>query len=196
MLFTESKQLIKNAAPPIKFEKQVVIDKRLISLRTQNIKMKSFENIAEELKRLVLEWEPKLKSLSEEIITTRRNSQNRTIKQIVGHMIDSASNNTHRVVQLQYRPVPLRFHNYATYGNNDRWIAIQNYQEENRENLVQLWKYSHLHFLHVIQNVDPEKLNNEWLSDFNDKITLKRMVEDFLRHFRLHIDEIEELIDG
>ena len=54
--------------------------------------MKPFENIATEIIILVHEWEPKLLLLPEEMITQRRNSQNRTIKQILGHMVDSASN--------------------------------------------------------------------------------------------------------
>jgi predicted MPP superfamily phosphohydrolase len=155
--------------------------------------MPTFISIAEEIKMLVLEWEPKLLSLSEETISDHRNSQNRSIKQIIGHMIDSASNNTHRVVHLQYREMPLRFHNYATFGNNDKWIEIQNYQEESWEDLVQLWKFTHLHFSHVIQNTDPDKLKNEWIANFNEKITLQQMVEDFPRHLKLHISEIEEL---
>ena len=79
---------------------------------------------------LIKEWECKLKELPNDVITQRRNNQNRTIKQIVGHMIDSASNNKHRIVHLHYQNSPLVFPNYATYGNNDRWIAIQRYQEE------------------------------------------------------------------
>jgi hypothetical protein len=158
--------------------------------------MKQFENLAAEIIILVNEWEPKLISFPEEIISQRKNSQNRTIKQIVGHMVDSASNNTHRVVHLQYRELPLRFPNYATYGNNDRWIAIQNYQDENWQNLVQHWKYSNVHFAHVIQNINPEMLQNEWLSDVGEKITLKKMVESYLPHFNLHLGEIEELIEA
>ncbi len=131
--------------------------------------MSPFYSIVEEIQALLLEWQPKLISLSEEIISKRRNSQNRTIRQIVGHMIDAASNNTHRVVQLQYRELPLRFHNYATFGNNDKWIAIQNYQEENREELVQLWKYTHLHFLHVIQNVNPGCIKKQMDCEFQRK---------------------------
>ena len=156
--------------------------------------MKLFKPIVKELTTLVLEWEKKLRSLSDEIVTKPRNTQGRSVKQIVGHMIDSASNNTHRVVHLQYREVPLRFPNYATYGNNDRWIAIQNYQNEDWQNLVQHWKYSHLHFIHVIQNIHPEKLKNEWISNVDEKVTLQKMVEDFPRHFKLHINEINELI--
>ena len=153
-----------------------------------------FEDIAVEITSLVETWEPKLLSLPESVLLDRKNAQNRSIKQIVGHMIDSASNNTHRVVQMQYRETPLRFHNYATYGNNDRWIAIQNYQNENWENLVQHWKYSHLHFTHVIQQIQSEKLTNTWFAGAGEKITLKAMVEDFPRHFNLHIKEIEELL--
>ncbi len=158
--------------------------------------MKPFENIAAEIIILIYEWESKLLSLPEEIIMLRRNSQKRSIKQIVGHMVDSASNNIHRVVHLQYRELPLRFPNYATYGNNDRWIAIQNYQDENMENLVQLWKFSNLHFTHIIQNINPEMLQNQWISDVGEKITLKKMVEDFLHHLKLHLGEIKEMISS
>ena len=155
-----------------------------------------FEDIAKETVSLVSIWEKKLLSLPVEIIEFRRNSQNRSIKQIVGHLVDSASNNTHRTVHLQYRETPLDFPNYATFGNNDRWIAIQNYQEENWENLVQLWKYSLLHFAHIIKQINPDKLENEWISGENSKVSLKGMVEYFMPHLKLHLGEIEELIES
>jgi uncharacterized damage-inducible protein DinB len=50
--------------------------------------MPETSSIVKEILSLTEEWEPKLASLSEEIITQRRNSQNRTIKQILGHLID------------------------------------------------------------------------------------------------------------
>ncbi len=156
--------------------------------------IKEFEPVTKELMILVDEWETRLSGLPEDVITQRRNSQNRTIKQIVGHMIDSASNNTHRIVHLQYQKSPLRFPNYAIDGNNDRWIAIQNYQDEDWENMVNMWKYSNLHIVHVIKNVDSTKLDNEWYYSEERLISLKDGIIDYLRHFKLHLDEIEELI--
>ena len=47
---------------------------------------------------------PMLLSLTEEQVSVRRNSQNRTVKMLVGHLIDSASNNHQRMVRLQYAP--------------------------------------------------------------------------------------------
>jgi hypothetical protein len=109
-------------------------------------------------------------------------------------MIDSASNNTHRIVHLQYQKSPLRFPNYAIDGNNDRWIAIQNYQDEDWGNMINMWKDSNLHIVHVIQNVDPAKLENQWHYNEERLISLKEGIIDYLRHFKLHLDEIDELI--
>jgi len=156
--------------------------------------MKEFKSICNEIIEQVDEWEPILKKLPDEIITLRSNRQNRTIKQIVGHMIDSASNNTHRIVHLQNQPSPLTFPNYATFGNNDKWIAIQDFQNEDWIILIQLWKYLHLHICHVIENVDDDKLNNEWIAGLGKNITLKSMIVDFPRHMKLHLSEITELI--
>lgn len=156
--------------------------------------MKSFIELTKEIAALLVKWEPILLEIPELKLTDLKNSQNRTIKQIVGHMVDSASNNIHRVVHLQYQKSPLIFPDYANHGNNDRWIAIQNYQSENWFNLIQVWKYIHLHFLHVINNINLDKLQQVWISGLNEEISLENMVTDFLRHFKLHLSEIDELM--
>ncbi|MBN2613888.1 MAG: DinB family protein [Bacteroidales bacterium] len=158
--------------------------------------MNEFEPVCKELIALVDQWEPNLTVLSEKTVTNRKNSQNRSIKQILGHMCDSASNNTHRTVHLQYQGSPLQFPNYASYGNNDRWIAIQNYQEEDWNNLIGLWKYSNIHIVHVFRNIDNSKLENVWEADTGKYVSLRSGIVDYLRHFKLHLDEIEELIEG
>jgi hypothetical protein len=154
-----------------------------------------FESVTKGIVSLVDVWEDKLLRLPTEVITERRNAQNRTIKQILGHLIDSASNNTHRIIHLQYRNCPLEFPNYATNGNNDRWIAIQNYQDEKWEDLIQLWKYSNLHLVHIIENIKIEKLENEWIASPEEKVSLEDMVLSYLSHFKLHLNEIDELIN-
>ena len=89
-----------------------------------------FIPIVDKLGQLLSIWEPKLASLDESVISEKLNRQHRSVRQIVGHMVDSASNNTHRLIHLQYQQSPVQFPNYATQGNNDRWIAIQDYQHE------------------------------------------------------------------
>jgi hypothetical protein len=88
----------------------------------------------------------------------------------------------------------LIFPNYATFGNNDRWIAIQDYQNEDWNILIHLWKYSLLHISHVIKNVKADKLIGVWISGSGEKVTLESMIIDFPRHLKLHLSEISELI--
>lgn len=156
--------------------------------------MQEIQSNNRELISLIEEWEPRLLSLQEDIISGKRNSQNRTIREIVGHMLDSASNNTHRVVHLHYRESPVDYPNYASHGNNDRWIAIQNYQEEDWFTLVQAWKYSNLHLVHVFDNIDPSRLSGQWKYSEEKLISLEEGAIDYLRHFKLHLDEISELL--
>ena len=158
--------------------------------------MNLFESSCQTILDLIESWGPRLMLLSEELISDRKNKQNRSIRQILGHLVDSASNNTHRIVHLQYRETPMDFPNYATLGNNDRWIAIQNYQEEDWTSLINLWKFSNIHLVHVIRNVNPDKLENQWISGEDKLISLRQNIEGYLPHLELHLNEIEELIQG
>ena len=154
-----------------------------------------FEWICEELENLTGEWEPILSALPEETISLRKNSQGRGIRQILGHMVDSASNNTHRVIHMHYQESPVNYPDYANLGNNDRWIAIQNYQEEDWNRLIRLWVAVNQHFIHVIRQIEESKLEQQWTSALNETVTLREMVNDYPRHFKLHLNEISELIN-
>ena len=154
-----------------------------------------FEWICEELENLTGEWEPILSALPEETISLRTNSQGRSIRQILGHMVDSASNNTHRVIHMHYQESPVNYPDYANLGNNDRWIAIQNYQEEDWNRLIRLWVAVNQHFIHVIRQIEESKLDQQWTSALNETVNLREMVNDYPRHFKLHLNEISELIN-
>ena len=133
-----------------------------------------------------------LRTLPIDVITQRRNRQNRTIKMILGHLVDSASNNQQRMVRLQYSKYLLVFPDYRQ--DNDLWIALQDYQNEDWQNLISLWKYFNLHMIHLIQSVDNSKLDSYWCDFEGTKVTLQEMIEGYLDHLQHHINEIHELI--
>jgi|AGTN01.1.fsa_nt_gi hypothetical protein len=154
----------------------------------ENIDLSIYTN---EIKNVIDEWEQKLLLLPEDVITERQNHQNRTVKQLLGHLVDSASNNHQRMIRLQYNE-NLVFPDYTQ--DNDRWIAIQDYQHADWKDLVQLWKFFNLHIIHLIEAVDKSKLNNYW-NDFEGiKVTLADMIKGYPSHLNLHINDIRELI--
>jgi len=131
-----------------------------------------------------------LSGLPEEVIRTRRNNQNRTIKQLLGHLVDSASNNHQRMVRLQYNQT-LVFPDYTP--DNDRWIAIQDYQQADWPSLIRLWEAVNLHMAHIIGCIDPAALSNTWTDCEGNTVTLRQMAEGYLWHLDLHIRQIREL---
>jgi hypothetical protein len=151
-----------------------------------------FSKITNGIVEIIESWELKLINLPIETITLKRNNQNRTIKQILGHLIDSASNNHQRMIRLQYN-TNLTFPDYRQ--DNDLWIALQDFQTEDWNNLIQLWKYFNLHMVQVIKSVDQSKLDNYWHDFEGTKVTLQEMIEGYLWHINLHLNEIQELID-
>ncbi|MGJ0755878.1 DinB family protein [Bacteroides fragilis] len=153
-----------------------------------------FNYITDGIAKVVETEERLLNDLPVEVITQRRNRQNRTIKQILGHLIDSASNNHQRMVRLQYSKELLFFPDYRQ--DNDLWIALQDYQNADWANLIQLWKFYNLHIIHVIHSVDVTKLDNYWYDFEGIKVTLKEMIEGYLDHLHLHMKEIHELAES
>jgi predicted protein tyrosine phosphatase len=145
-----------------------------------------------EIERTVREWEPRLLALPEDVITQRRNHQNRTVKQLLGHLVDSASNNHQRMVRLQYN-TELSFPDYTQ--DNDRWIAIQDYQSADWPNLVALWKSFNLHIVHLMRVADTSAFGNSWTDFEGNRVTLGEMIAGYPEHLKLHIGDIAKLID-
>jgi len=157
--------------------------------------MDQLNEISQKILQLTNTWHNKLENLDKTTITINKNNQNRNIKQIIGHLIDSASNNTHRIIHLQYQKTPLIFPDYANLGVNDKWISIQNYKNQDWNDLILMLKYSNIHIAHVIKNINKDKLQNTWISALNQEFTLEEMIIDYPLHFELHLNQIQELIN-
>ncbi len=151
-----------------------------------------FSNITIGILSYIDKWEQKLIDLPVDTISNKRNKQNRTIKQILGHLIDSAANNHQRMIRLQYNK-KLDFPDYQQ--DNDLWIALQDYQNADWNAIIQLWKYYNLHMIQVIKSVDKTTLDNSWQSFEDNSITLRQMIDGYLGHIDLHFNEIHELIN-
>ncbi|MBK8800729.1 MAG: DinB family protein [Fibrobacteres bacterium] len=149
-----------------------------------------FPEVRREITSLVDKWEKILLGFPLDLITSRRNQQNRTIKEILGHLVDSAANNHQRMVRLQYAR-ELSFPDYRQ--DNDLWIRLQNYQQADWGQLVAFWRLYNLHLVSVIGNIDPKCLGNTWRDFEGTAVTLREMVEGYLRHLNLHLDEIKAL---
>ena len=132
-----------------------------------------FSNVTNGILRYIDIWALKLIDLPVDTITNKRNKQSRTIKQIMGHLIESAAKNHQRMVRLQYND-KLDFPDYQQ--DNDLWIALQDYQKADWNISIQLWKYYNLHMIQVIKSVDHTKLENSWQNFEGITVPLRLMI--------------------
>jgi hypothetical protein len=106
-------------------------------------------------------------------------------KQILGHLIDSASNNHQRIVRTQLAS-QISFPGYA----QTQWVETQGYQSESWDNLIQLWAGFNRHLLHVILHISEEKADHRCVVGENQPMTLRFLVEDYIRHLEHHLAQI------
>lgn len=105
-------------------------------------------------------------------------------KEILGHLIDSASNNHQRFVRLQSEELLVM----PPYEQN-HWVRSQNYHGRAWVELVELWQAYNRHLAHVIRHMDANASGHIWRTPGKD-YRLEFLIEDYLRHLRHHLTQI------
>ena len=153
----------------------------------------TWHRLASDIEVTVKEACQRLRSLSNEIILARPNPDDWSVKEIVGHLIDSASNTHQRFVRLQVAD-GLVLPDYSQ--DNDAWVLIQGYQGSPWDDLLDLWRYFNLHLSHVIRRVNEKCIDHIWVIDEDTAITFGELMIDYLRHLNDHLQQIQKNIDS
>jgi len=150
------------------------------------------ENVYRELNSIVNDFYNKYKGLDNQITSKRLGADKWTLKEIMGHLIDSASNNHQRLVRLQIVD-ELIFPDYSK--DNSKWLEIQKYNEINFSDIILLWKQYNVLIGNIIKEVNESKLGNYWRKSDGAKISLKDLVTDYVRHLKDHLQHFEETLE-
>lgn len=145
------------------------------------------KDIAREIRATVDEVYPLLARMTPEEVSRKARADKWCKKEILGHLIDSASNNHQRFVRASYNAA-------AEFPQYDQveWVRIQRYAEAEWPVLVILWSAYNRHLSHVIERI-PEAA---WSAPCNmggeTPVPLASVIKDYLRHVRHHVQQILE----
>lgn len=128
----------------------------------------------------------RLVQVPEEVSGIKPSEESWSLKEIIGHLIDSASNNHQRFVRLQFDDL-LDFPAY----DGERWIKVQKYNEMEWKELTALWYSYNCILLKVIGTIDISKLANVWIKG-EEALTLEHLANDYYRHLEWHVDHFEK----
>ena len=106
-------------------------------------------------------------------------------RQVLGHLIDSASNNHQRFVRASLQP-SLDFPAYDQNGN----ARVQAVQEADWDLLVSLWSSYNRYLAHVIAHLPASKLSTPCRIGAGQPVTLEFLVNDYLVHMVHHLEQL------
>jgi len=151
---------------------------------------KKLEKVAGEIQALVKACVEQWSDLRQDITENRPTPDSWSPKEIIGHLIDSASNNHQRFVRLQIQDGLI----FPDYGqDNEKWVRAQQYQEKDWTELLSLWQHFNFHLAWIIQTVSPDVLNHIWRLDDNTQVSLRDLMIDYLRHLKAHVDQVNAI---
>lgn len=123
-------------------------------------------------------------------------------KQILGHLIDSASNNHQRFVRAQLKD-DLVFDGYE----QERWVEVQRYDAAPWLQLIELWRLFNHHIARVMtQAPETERLrprsphNLDRIASYvftaSKPATLDDLMADYVVHLEKHLTQIDGILEA
>ena len=154
------------------------------------------DNLSQMLRKKILHYLPLLSSLSIEEVSLKPQATKWSKKEVIGHLIDSAINNSRRVIIAQQQD-HLLFDGY----NQDVWVAASGYQDRDWYDVIDTWSRMNHHFSQIILQiplVDMEKeriIHNYHLIGFKNfepdqVVTLRDLIVDYVDHIDHHLNHI------
>ena len=143
------------------------------------------DHVARDLKQTIDSALPKLRAIADPAATEPRAPGKWSRKEIIGHLIDSASNNHQRFIRAQQAD-KLSFPPYE----QNHWSASQHCNERAWADLVTLWHAYNAHLAHVIAHISDQHLSAQCVIEEEHPVTLEFLVTDYVRHMKHHLAQV------
>jgi hypothetical protein len=136
------------------------------------------------LKEILGQIPAKLISIHEDEAQQKPNPKKWSKKEILGHLIDSASNNHQRFVRLQIDNA-IALPKYK----QDEWVIVEHWEQKDWKDIIALWHLYNQHILHIFQYVDETKLSNT-ITLGEENYSLQFLIDDYVDHMEHHLKQI------
>jgi hypothetical protein len=107
-------------------------------------------------------------------------------RQIVGHLLDSATNNRQRFVRAAIDG----FYEGPGYAQ-DAWVDAHGYETQPWETLLRWWQAEHELLMAVVDRIAEDRLSAQCVVGGYEPVTLRFLIEDYVRHQRHHLYQIK-----
>jgi hypothetical protein len=126
-----------------------------------------------------------LTEISEENMSTKPSPTKWSKKEIIGHLIDSATNNHQRFVRGQFENIP-----EISYDQNN-WNEYSFYNQIESKQIISFWTIYNKQIIEIIKRIPKGNLEKQ-IKIGNNILTLEFLIIDYVEHLEHHLKQIIE----
>jgi len=156
----------------------------------------SMAEVATDLRRTVDSATERLKAIPSDRAREPVAAGKWSAQEIIGHLVDSASNNHGRFVRAQLGD-DLFFPGY----DQAAWVSVQQYSAADWSELIALWRTFNSHIAHIVERIPQDVATQPRAYHNLDEIawktvpreqpaTLEYFVRDYVAHMKHHLAQI------
>ena len=124
-----------------------------------------------------------LTQISEEKMSEKPAPNKWSNKEIIGHLIDSATNNHQRFVRGQFEAIPK-----IGYDQN-KWNEFSFYQQIDSKQIISFWTIYNKQLLELIKRIPKDNLKRQ--VQLGDKLfTIEYLIIDYVKHLEHHLKQV------
>lgn len=127
-----------------------------------------------------------LMELGEETMSFKPSPARWSKKQILGHLIDSATNNHQRFIRGQFENLPeIRY-------DQDKWNEYGFYQQMDVNQIISFWTVYNKQLIELMKQIPEENLKRA-IRVGENTFTLEFLMVDYVDHLEHHLKQVVEL---
>jgi hypothetical protein len=124
-----------------------------------------------------------LMQISEENMSAKPLSNKWSKKEILGHLIDSATHNHHRCIRGQFEDTP-----EISYDQS-QWNKFGFYQEIDSMQIIQFFTIYNIQLIEIIKRMPSKNFSNQ-IKIADNVLTLETIVINYVDHLEHHLKQI------
>ena len=142
------------------------------------------------LRALIDRLPARLTNLSPDQVQRKASPSQWSLKEELGHLLDSAANNHQRIVRAQLEDKPA-----MPEYDGDQWVALHRYQERDWSSLIAIWADLNRQLLAAAEAVpDSAWLRTCTIAD-SAPLTLQFVFDDYVHHMLHHLRHMGVEVD-
>ena len=141
------------------------------------------ENVINRLNFLIDKTPSLLIQISEDKLSEKPARNKWSKKEIIGHLVDSATNNHHRFVRAQFETNP-----EICYNQNE-WNKCSYYQQIDSKQIILFWTVYNRQLIEIIKRIPKENLKRQ-IKVGDNLLSIEFLITDYVAHIEHHLKQV------